>query len=166
MGLGELLDAATIRDPASIAIICGNAAITRAELQRASSALADWLLTSGLKPGSRVAIHWCNSIEVVTLYFACFKAGLIAVPINLIWGQAVEACVVLRGSHSVSEEELRDSVRVLLADYKVPERVSFLPALPKGPTGKLDRRALAEMRQNLETCCELHTPGMQRRTRQ
>jgi long-chain acyl-CoA synthetase len=83
MGLGELLDAATIRDPASIAIICGNAAITRAELQRASSALADWLLTSGLKPGSRVAIHWCNSIEVVTLYFACFKAGLIAVPINL-----------------------------------------------------------------------------------
>jgi acyl-CoA synthetase (AMP-forming)/AMP-acid ligase II len=60
----------------------------------------------------------------------------------------VEACVVVPESHSVSEEELRDFVRVRLADYKVPERVSFLPALPKGPTGKVDRRALAEMRQN------------------
>ena len=25
-----------------------------------------------VKPGDRVAIHWCNSIESVQLYFACF----------------------------------------------------------------------------------------------
>ena len=29
-----------------------------------------------------MAIHWCNSVEVVNLYYACFKAGLIAVPVN------------------------------------------------------------------------------------
>jgi acyl-CoA synthetase (AMP-forming)/AMP-acid ligase II len=36
----------------------------------------------GLRTGDRVAIHWCNSVEVVKLYFACFKSGLIAVPVN------------------------------------------------------------------------------------
>jgi long-chain acyl-CoA synthetase len=83
MALGDPLDAAAVRDPASIAVICGDTATTREELRRASSALAGWLLARGLEPGCRVAVHWCNSIEVVTLYFACFKAGLIAVPINI-----------------------------------------------------------------------------------
>ena len=52
------------------------------ELDRTTDALAHWLLRQGLETGDRVAIHWCNSIEVVNLYFACFKAGLIAVPVN------------------------------------------------------------------------------------
>jgi acyl-CoA synthetase (AMP-forming)/AMP-acid ligase II len=33
-----------------------------------------------------------------------------------------------------------------LAQYKCPERVLFLPGLPKGPTGKVQRRALKELR--------------------
>jgi acyl-coenzyme A synthetase/AMP-(fatty) acid ligase len=32
---------------------------------------------------SRTICHWPNSIEMAKLLFACFKAGLIAVPINL-----------------------------------------------------------------------------------
>ena len=83
MALGDMLDQASRRDPASVAVICGDRAITREELRHASSALAGRLLASGLKPRCRVAIHWCNSIEIVILYFACFKAGLIAVPINI-----------------------------------------------------------------------------------
>jgi acyl-CoA synthetase (AMP-forming)/AMP-acid ligase II len=35
-----------------------------------------------LQTGDRVAIHCCNSAEVVNLYFAYFKTGLIAVPVN------------------------------------------------------------------------------------
>ena len=38
---------------------------------------------SGFPPGDRVAIHWSNSIETVQIFFAIFKAGLIAVPISL-----------------------------------------------------------------------------------
>lgn len=37
---------------------------------------------NGLKPQDRVIIQWSNSIEAVQLYFAVFKAGLIAVPVN------------------------------------------------------------------------------------
>ena len=40
--------------------------------------------------------------------------------------------------------ELRTFAATLLADYKVPSDVWFLPVLPKGVTGKVDRRALAE----------------------
>jgi long-chain acyl-CoA synthetase len=35
--------------------------------------------------------------------------------------------------------------RERLADYKTPEQILFLTELPKGPTGKVDRRALKEM---------------------
>ena len=37
----------------------------------------------GLTPGDRVGIQWPNAIEVVQVFVAAFKAGLIAVPVNL-----------------------------------------------------------------------------------
>jgi long-chain acyl-CoA synthetase len=60
-------------------------------------------------------------------------------------GETVAACVVLRQGHAVAELELIAFVRDRLADYKTPERVFFLPGLPKGPAGKILRRALREM---------------------
>jgi acyl-coenzyme A synthetase/AMP-(fatty) acid ligase len=43
------------------------------------------------------------------------------------------------------EHELKDFARQRLADYKVLEKIVFLPSLPKGLTGKVQRRALKEM---------------------
>jgi long-chain acyl-CoA synthetase len=85
--------------------------------------------------------------EAIYRHPAVLETGVIGVP-DPVWGQAVGACVVLREGHTVSEQELREFVRVRIADYKVPDRISFLPALPKGPTGKVDRRALSGMRQH------------------
>ncbi len=82
MNLGELLQLAAIRNPGRAALYCGEESITYAELDRSTSTLAGWLLSQGLQPGDRVAIHWTNTFEPVKLYFACFKAGLIAVPVN------------------------------------------------------------------------------------
>jgi acyl-CoA synthetase (AMP-forming)/AMP-acid ligase II len=42
----------------------------------------------------------------------------------------------------VSAEELTASCRAQLANSKVPKAIHFLPVLPKGPTGKILRRAL------------------------
>src|SRR5207249_349392 len=61
---------------------------------------AQRLLQQGCRPGDRVAIHWANSIEVVTLFFACFKAGLIAVPVNVRM-KAPEIAYVLAHSKAV-----------------------------------------------------------------
>jgi acyl-coenzyme A synthetase/AMP-(fatty) acid ligase len=59
-------------------------------------------------------------------------------------GESVLAFVTLRDGHRVSEQELRDHTRRQLADFKVPERFVFRSGLPKGITGKVQRRALKE----------------------
>ena len=58
-------------------------------------------------------------------------------------GEKVVAFVSVRSA--VSEEELREFASIRLADYKVPERITFLKELPKGITGKVQRRELKEM---------------------
>ena len=82
MNLGWMLQRSAARNPRKPAVVCGDEIVTYEAFDRSTSALAAWLLSQGLEPRDRVAIHWCNSIEVATLYFACFKAGLIAVPVN------------------------------------------------------------------------------------
>jgi len=60
------------------------------------------------------------------------------------WGQVPAAFVALRASQACTQEELLAFCRERLAGYKVPVRVTFLPELPKGPSGKILRRALRE----------------------
>jgi acyl-CoA synthetase (AMP-forming)/AMP-acid ligase II len=59
-------------------------------------------------------------------------------------GEEVAAAVVLREGQSVSEGELRSFVGTRLADFKVPRKILFLPEIPKGATGKLQRIGLAQ----------------------
>jgi acyl-CoA synthetase (AMP-forming)/AMP-acid ligase II len=59
------------------------------------------------------------------------------------WGEAVTACVVARGAGSATHEAaIVAACRERLAPYKLPKRVAFLPALPKGSTGKTLRAAV------------------------
>ena len=83
MTLGELLRARADHGPHATALICGERSMSFEELDTSTDGLAAWFLSEGLTPGDRVAIQWPNAIEVVQVYFAAFKAGLIAVPINL-----------------------------------------------------------------------------------
>jgi len=82
MTLGELLRVSAAKNRHKPAIICGEQIVLYRELDETTDALAGWLLRQGLQPGDRVAIHWMNSVETVILYFACFKSGLVAVPVN------------------------------------------------------------------------------------
>ena len=44
----------------------------------------------------------------------------------------------------IGEQQLMEFAKKRLADYKTPERILFLSDLPKGPTGKVQRRFVAE----------------------
>ncbi|MET0339804.1 MAG: amino acid adenylation domain-containing protein, partial [Polyangiales bacterium] len=46
------------------------------------------------------------------------------------------------GAASIDEAALRDALRATLPEYMVPARIVALAALPRMPSGKLDRRAL------------------------
>ena len=87
--------------------------------------------------------------EVLYQHPAVMEAGVIGMP-DATYGEQVMAFVALREGRSASEVELREFAREHLADYKVPERIEFLPVLPKGLTGKVQRRALKE--QALQQC--------------
>ena len=60
-------------------------------------------------------------------------------------GQRVKAFVVLRAGvtpESVSVDALQDFVKQTVAPYKYPREIEFCAALPKTPTGKIQRRRL------------------------
>ncbi len=77
-----MLRESAARTPRKAAVICRDRIVTFEEFDRLSDALARWLLRQAVEPGDRVALHWTNSVEAAALYFACFKSGLIAVPVN------------------------------------------------------------------------------------
>jgi acyl-CoA synthetase (AMP-forming)/AMP-acid ligase II len=57
------------------------------------------------------------------------------------YGEEVHAAVVVRGDVAVAD--LQAHCRDRLADFKVPRVIHLVPELPKGPTGKVQRRHLA-----------------------
>lgn len=60
-------------------------------------------------------------------------------------GERVRACVVLRESATLSADDIIDYLKDKIAKYKLPERVDFMDALPRNPTGKVLKKHLKEM---------------------
>jgi long-chain acyl-CoA synthetase len=83
MNIANVLTASAERDPKKAAIVLENESISYEQLDRSTTSLARWFLRQGLKPRDRIAIYWPNSIETVKLFFASFKAGMIAMPVNV-----------------------------------------------------------------------------------
>ncbi|MBM3554677.1 MAG: AMP-binding protein [Alphaproteobacteria bacterium] len=62
-------------------------------------------------------------------------------------GMVVKAFVVLKDKSKATPETvklLQDHVKAQIAPYKYPRRIDFVDALPKGPTGKLQRFVLRD----------------------
>jgi long-chain acyl-CoA synthetase len=83
--------------------------------------------------------------ETLYKHPAVGEAGVIGEP-NEYWGEVVLAYVALRQGQTATPEELIAFSRRHLAEYKCPEQILFLPVLPKGATGKVQRRALKDLR--------------------
>ena len=71
------------------------------------------------------------------------EAAVIGRP-DPIWGEIVVAYVVVQSSKNLTMETILEFARPRIAAYKLPQDIIFLDALPKGPTGKLNRRALRQ----------------------
>ena len=59
-------------------------------------------------------------------------------------GQGVAAAVVLRAGHSLTEDELKTFIGGYVTKFKVPAKIVFMEALPKGPSGKILKRAIRD----------------------
>jgi len=60
-------------------------AYTFGELDVRSNRMANALLARGLAKGDRLAVHLANRIELIDLFLACVKLGVIFVPINVLY---------------------------------------------------------------------------------
>ena len=142
MDLGTALRHSTKKNPQKPAVICGDQIVSYEALDRSTDALARWFLRQGLESGDRVAIHWCNSVEVVNLYFGCFKAGLIAVPVNNRL-KAPEIAYILQHSQAkmcFSQPELAPLCEEVRAEC--PELQRLYTALPPLESTDLEGVAL------------------------
>lgn len=59
-------------------------------------------------------------------------------------GEDIAAAVVLKPNANISANDLRQGLFGRLADFKIPTQIFFIDAIPKGPTGKIQRIGLAE----------------------
>jgi long-chain acyl-CoA synthetase len=81
--------------------------------------------------------------DAISQHPAVKEAGVIGAP-DPTWGEIVQAYVALKEGTKTTQFELQEFLRERIAAYKVPEAIHFLPELPKGLTGKIDRRALRD----------------------
>ncbi|MFL5655116.1 MAG: acyl-CoA synthetase [Ktedonobacteraceae bacterium] len=83
MNTGSLLTKASRLYGNRLAIRYGEQRLTYAELNQRVGRLAQALQILGVRPGDRVAIVQRNGPALFETLFACFRAGAVAVPINV-----------------------------------------------------------------------------------
>ena len=82
MLLGDVLRATAARAPDKRALVFGTEALTYRELDQQSDRVAASLHRAGVGHGDRVGLLFGNRSELILSYFACFKLGATAVPLN------------------------------------------------------------------------------------
>jgi long-chain acyl-CoA synthetase len=80
--LNDLLRLGLAAAPEGVVCLSARRALSWAELEELSGRLAAGYLGLGLEAGDRVASLMPNRVDLVVHYLACFKAGLIATPLN------------------------------------------------------------------------------------
>ena len=79
--------------------------------------------------------------EVLYAHPAVLEAAVIGLPHETL-GEEVAAVVVKRPGAFLDVEALRDWAKARVAAYKYPRVIVFVDELPKGPTGKILKRAI------------------------
>jgi long-chain acyl-CoA synthetase len=81
--------------------------------------------------------------NVLMTHPSVFDCAIIGVP-DLVWGEAVKGCVVLKPGVAASAQEIIAWLRGRIAHYKCPKSVDFVEELPRNPSGKVLKRILRE----------------------
>ena len=115
------LDAAAKTFPRKIALRFAGTTYSYSDLDALSQRLSAALSRLGIQGGDRVAFLLPNGLEIVLCYYACFKIGAVAVPLNIRFGPEL-----LR--HVIEHSE----ARMLVSDPELFLRIEKIrSALPR-----------------------------------
>lgn len=80
--LADLLRVGLDAEPEALALVSAHRSMSWRELEDEAERLAGGYREMGLEPGDRIASLMPNRIALIVHYLACFKAGLVATPLN------------------------------------------------------------------------------------
>jgi long-chain acyl-CoA synthetase len=136
--LGTLFHSSAARLPDKPALICEKESVTYRDLDASVTQLARWFRQQGLQSGDRVAIHSLNSIPTVQLVLACFRAGMVVLPLNARLKAAEVAYVLDHARPRIYFCQPQLAAIAEIARAGLAEQPQFYTALPDLETGDAD----------------------------
>ncbi|HVS33327.1 MAG TPA: acyl-CoA synthetase [Thermoanaerobaculia bacterium] len=85
MNLVQLLDGSLTGRRDEVALEWGGQRLTFGDLERRSNRVAHALTARGFVKGDRLCVYLANRVELIDLFLACIKLGVIFVPINILY---------------------------------------------------------------------------------
>src|SRR6266571_3520546 len=85
MNLTDLFDLSFAGRRDAIALEFGARTLTFGEIDEHSNRVANLFTERGLQAGDRLCCYLANCLEMIDVYLACVKLGVIFVPINILY---------------------------------------------------------------------------------
>src|SRR5438105_237277 len=125
MNLLHLFDLSLLHRPGELAlefIACDGRRQTRtfSEIEDNSNRLVSVLTARGVRRGERLCVHLPNGVEMIELFLACIKSGVIFVPINILYRER-EAGHIVRDAQP----------KMFIETAKLQEIISEAAQLPR-----------------------------------
>ena len=109
MNLINLFDLSLVGRKIKTALEFGTDSFTFGEIDLRSNKMANFLLSKNLVSGDRICVYLENCVEMIDLYLACSKTGIIFVPVNILYKER-------EITHILNDAD----PKLLIADVEVP----------------------------------------------
>lgn len=138
MNLINLFDLSLVGRKNKTALQFGTDSFTFGEIDLRSNKMANFLLSKSLVSGDRICVYLENCVEMIDLYLACAKTGIIFVPVNILYKER-------EITHILNDAD----PKLLIADVQVP---GGFPALQLNDL-------IQELKKYPDTAVEIRTTG-------
>jgi malonyl-CoA/methylmalonyl-CoA synthetase len=132
MNLCHLFDLSLIGRRDAVALEFQGNTYTFGEIDARSNRVAHLLASRGLKAGDRLCVYLSNCVEMIDLYLACVKLGVIFVPINILYRDREIAHIV---NDAEPAETIRDASGLMREAASMPDTRPNIPLDGDAPAG-------------------------------